>query len=275
LLAGAVAVGTFFLADARRCLMNSLVEADHDDSLGIQHVLAWLEDFWVLGILLLLFVFPIVALVVLGMAMLALVMLRRLAEWREEREKIACPGCGTKIYPCARSCPECRQPNPVPCAVGFLGASQPGMPADPATQAFRLAEKMRCPECANRLPRAAAGHVCSACGHRALMDPETVAAYDRFVRARLPKTLWTVFLLGLIPLFGAVAGVLWYRTQIVSPYRRHVRGLRNLLLRLLLKIAWFLLLAIQWIPLVGWLSLPAMAWMSHTAYRKAFLRGRH
>ena len=275
LLAGAAAVGTFMLADARRCLMNSLVEADHDDSLGIQHVLAWLEDFWVLGILLLLFVFPIVALVVLGMAMLALVVLRRLAEWREEREKIACSGCGARIYPCARSCPECRQPNPVSCAVGFLGASQPGKPADPATQAFRLAEKMRCPECATRLPRASAGHVCPACGFRVFADADSVDAYDRFVRARLPRTLVTVTLLGLIPLLGAVAGVIWYRIQIVSPYRRHVRGLHNLLLRLLLKIAWFLLLAIQWIPLVGWLSLPAMAWMSHTAYRRAFLRGRH
>lgn len=275
LLAGAVALGTFMVADARRCLLNFLVEADHDDSLGLQHALAWLEDFWVLGILLLLFVFPLVALLLLGVAMVALESLRRLAKWREEREKIACPGCQTLIYPCARSCPECQQPNPAPCAVGFLGGSLVGVSADPATQAFRLLEKMRCPECAGRLPKVSAGHVCPACGFRVFADAAAVADYDRFVRARLPKTLLVVFLLGLVPLFGAVLGVLWYRTQVVSPYRRHVPGLRRWWLRILLKIAWFLLLAIQWIPLVGWLSLPAMAWMSHAAYRRAFLQGRH
>ncbi len=260
----------FWLATIRKGVLDVLVEADGDDSLGLQRLLGWCEDGWVFFAVLMLFVLPLVTLVLLAVAAGALVLLRKILAWREAGEKGACTQCGAMIYPCARSCPACRHPNPSPCRIGFLGTSLRGTTSDPAIHEFRLREKKRCPQCATRLRDRQVAQNCPACGTRVFADGAAMAAYDAYIRRRYHKTMVVTSLLGLVPVLGLVAGVIWYRTQLVAPYRRYVPRLRCFGMRLLLDCLKVLLLAIQWIPVVGWFSLPLMASISHAFHRRAF-----
>jgi putative Mn2+ efflux pump MntP len=271
LLAVAAGGTVFFLTSVRQELLEVLVEADADDSLGLQHLLMWCENVWVCLALILLFVVPIIMLVLLVIVVGFMLLIRKLHEWHEEKEKLACGKCSAKIYPCAKSCPECKQPHESPCSIGLLGTSKPGTTADLETHAFRLLEKKRCPECATRLHERHVSQTCPACGTRVFDDNAKMIAYDDYIQRRFKKTMVIVTVLGLIPVIGLVIGVIWYRIQLVAPYRRYLPRFRCFWMRMLLKFIKLLLLIVQWIPVLGWFSLPLMAWISQAFYRRTFL----
>lgn len=272
LLATLAGCTVYFLASVRQELLEVLVDADPDDSLSLQRLLGWCEDGWVLFSLLLLFLFPILMLVLLGLAMAAVFALRKACEWREEQGMVECGACQAKMYPCARSCPQCKQPNPSPCDVSALGTSKPKSPAAKETHFFRLLEKKRCPECATRLHERQVQQACPACGFRIFDTEGEMQEYDNYIRQRFKKTMLAISLLGLVPVLGFVAGLLCYRIQLVAPYRRFLPRFQCFWMRLLLKTARFFLMFLQWIPVVGWGILPLMAWLSHRSYRQSFLR---
>ncbi len=261
--------GVWFLTQARTALFGLLSEADEDDDIGIQKLISWAEDIGVIGGLVLLVLFPLAMLVLIGIVSGTLVLVRRRAETREQKSKQPCGACGQPMYPSALACPSCAAKNPSPRAIGFLGQSLDTPAPGPDAQAYRLVEKKRCPVCAERLTDRTAPQDCPACGHRVLADQAFVDGYVANVASRVPGVLSICAVLSSIPVIGLIPGVIIYRVQLVSPFRRYMPFARRMFLKGVVAILLFILIAFQWVPVAGAAVVPLMAIINYTAYRGA------
>jgi hypothetical protein len=261
---------TYLLASVRAAVWEPLLLADSDDEAGIQRWLSWVEDAWAgLGILALV-VFPIIMLVLIGMVMGVMVLLRQRAKRVEEQSKIACPSCSATLYKSALFCPTCRATNPSPTQVNWLGASTGEPVSDIAKHPYRLAERKRCPNCASWLSGRKPDQHCDACDDPLFNEPDFLQNYHRYVAGKLPRVLGVSWLWSLIPVIGAVPGVIYYRLAVVAPFRRYLPRSRQFGTKWGLRGIAFVLLAFQWVPIVGSLSIPLMALLSFTVYRNVF-----
>ena len=264
------AIAVFFSSGARNSMMLVLAEADEEDDLGLQQLISWGEDLWVIGGLILLLFFPIFMLCVIGISIGVLMAMQKWSEVREERKRVPCANCGTQIYPCAMACPSCSTPVTQPVKIGFLGGSKKKPCPSIQDQPYRLVEKRRCPVCATRFPNRAMKQTCEACSHELMSESGFQEAYMGYVDRRLPGVLIVSTLLSLIPVIGLVPGVLVYRMQLVAPYRRYIPLGRRLVTKWLMRFLFFFLIMFQWVPILGGLTVPVMALLSHSAYRGAF-----
>ena len=90
------------------------------------------------------------------------------------------------------------------------------------------------------------------------------------VSRRVPVVCGVGLLLSLVPAFGLVAGIIYYRVTLVSPYRRYIPRGRSLFTRIAIRLFYLLLIAVQWVPVAGGLVVPIMAAVSHRTYRSAY-----
>ena len=265
-----MAVGVAWMAHSRHVLYDFLRDADPADDTGVQRIMSWIEDVWTtLGPFVLL-LFPIVMLVLLAIAAALLVATRVWLQRREDKQQAPCPNCGRDMYQSALQCPHCSAANPSPHAIGFLGTAQKHSAPPPEQHALHLVEKGRCPACATRLQGRTAQPICPACGRAPFADPAFVTDYQRRLRNRVPEVLGIGFICSLFPVVGLIPGVLYYRFQLVGPFRRYLPRGRNILVRWGLRILVVLLIALQWIPVAGGFVVPALALLSYTVYRNAF-----
>ena len=262
---------TVFLNTVRQKFLAIFLEADEDDSLGVQGMFAWLEDLWVVGGLIFLVLFPFVMLLLIAATFGALALLRRAAERREEQSKTACGKCNQLMYPSAVRCGNCKHPSPTSKSVGFFGQST-DRPADLAFHRFQLVAKKRCPSCATRFQDRTPMQVCGHCGEKLLLDEQFQRQYVAFISKRLPSVLAISFLCSLIPVVGLIPGVVLYRFQLVAPFRQYTPRGQAMLLRWALRIGNFILICFQWIPLAGSVVVPAMALASFLSYRGMYRR---
>ncbi|MCY2964122.1 MAG: hypothetical protein NT069_10900 [Planctomycetota bacterium] len=267
LLAVGNASGVFVLGTIRKQTLELLSDFDPDNTLGLQRWLSWIEDFTVVGAVLLLLVFPLLMIVLSTVGILLLSVLRRILQRREESLRIECAGCRARILPGAVACHECHRKVDVPCSVGFFGQFTPAVPANPQTHALRLLENRRCPVCASRLPR---GQVCRSCNHAVFSNAEVASKYTDFIDRRRFVVLPVCIALSLVPIIGVLPGIIYYRLMLVAPYQRHLSRSSQLGTRWLVRGVNFLLLSIQWIPVLGGFSLPLMATTSHLLFRSSF-----
>ena len=112
---------------------------------------------------------------------------------------------------------------------------------------------------------------CAACGDTSRATPAFAAAYAAHVSRRLPQVLAVTFLLGLVPVVGLLAGVVYYRAVLVLPFAEYLPPGRRFLLRWGVRLLFLLLAVCQVIPLLGGFVVPAMAAISFEAYRRAYL----
>lgn len=248
-------------------------DADPDDDLGIRQLLSWFEDLWGgLGIIILFF-YPVLMLGLVILTFGLLFALRKYAEYREEKKRIPAPDDpNATIYPSALVTPQTGVENPEPVQVGFFGGSRPDRPVtDRAHHAFRLVTKGRCRRCATRLPRRSTEEPCEACGDIPFGDRAYREDYVARIGARLPKTLGIAALFSLVPIFGLIPGVIYYKVSLIAPFSRYLPVMRGFLLKWLLRILFFVLIAVQAIPVAGVFVLPLMAFLSFAVYRTAFL----
>jgi hypothetical protein len=262
--------GVYFMSTVRNGMLQILRTSDEDDDIGIQNLISWAEDMWVILGLLLLIVFPVVMLILIGAVSGVLILIRKAAERREEKSKVACGNCGHMIYPCAVACPKCATAVTAPQAVGFFGQSNKQPATDTADHPYRLVEKKRCPVCATRFEQRSARQKCAACGHELMSEKQFAEAYLARVAGRVPTVCLVGGLLSLIPIVGLIPGVIYYRTMLVAPFRHYIPLGRRFLLKWLIRIVIFLLIAIQWIPIVGGIVVPLMALVNYAGYRTAF-----
>ena len=272
LAALAVGAGVYMTSTRRRDLMALFMEADEDDEVGIQKLFSWGEDLWVFFGPWFLLVFPLVTVFLIGIVLALLYRARKRAEAREEQTRVPCAHCGVPIFRSALACPSCGTETEAPRAVGYLGQAKKNQAADPATHPYRLVEKKRCPVCATRLKKRKARQACTACGHPLMDDPAFAKEYKARIGRRVPRVLAVSFLLSLVPIIGLIPAVVYYRLELVAPFRRYVPRRRSLLLRLGTRAFYFVLIAVQWVPLVGGFVAPIMGFTSYQIYRSSYER---
>lgn len=263
-----VALGTYRVATVRKTVATEVF--DHLDGTGLDHLINWLEDAWVVFGTWLLVLFPILMLILLGIGIGVLFLIRKRLEVLEEQRKVPCTGCGVPIYPCAIACPTCRHGVAQPVAVGFLGASEPYPTDDLANHPYRLVSKRRCLVCAaRRLPRRPF-EPCPACGNTAMSDPQFTQAYMEYVGRRLPVVLGVSFLMSLVPIVGLIVGVIYYRMELVLPFSQYLPLGKRFLLRWGIRLLFIVLILFQIVPVIGGFVVPLMAYISFTAYRNSY-----
>ncbi len=265
-----VAGGVWWLALLRASVLRLFVDADADDDAGVQGLMSWAEDLWAGIGPWLLILYPVVMLAVLGLVTGGLWLARKRAETREEQSRVPCRQCGELTYVCAVACGQCGAGVEQPCGVSWLGRSLSEPVADVADHPYRLTEKGRCPRCASRLAERDPRRGCTTCGHPVFTDPAFRDAYVARISARLPRVMGIAFLFSLVPVLGLIPGVIYYRMQLVGPYRRHLPRGRTFVLRLLIRVIFVLLILGQLIPGLGGFALPIMAVLSHQTYRASF-----
>ena len=269
-VAGCMAGIVFFFNTLRSGFMDILAMSDPDDDMGIRTLISWFEDLWASFGIVLLLVYPLVILIVLGVVLTLLYLARKFALRKEERSRIPCASCGEMIYACATSCPKCHTDNSHPKDVGFFSQTidreaQPGKDHE-----FRLISKRRCPKCATRVEERKVPQTCPVCKNTVLGDPADQQAYIAKVRNRLPKVLGITFVLSLLPVIGIIPGIIYYRIQLVAPFRAYIPAGRGLALRWMIKLIFIILIALQLVPGLGGFMVPIMALISYGVYSGSF-----
>lgn len=267
----AVASGTQILTTLRNSTIAILMDADPDDDGGLRGLLSWFEDLWGGLGLLLIFLFPFLILGLAGGLIGLIWIIRKQAEQREEKSRIPCPSCQSPMYQSALQCPGCGASNAQPTTIGFFGTTRIGVPAGPpAGHALLLARKRRCPRCATRLTGKDTDQNCSACGHAPFATQVFRDQYTSSVTSRLPKVLAITALFSLVPIFGAIPGIIYYRFALVAPLRAYLPRGQGFFLRWFLRFLFLFIVTLQVIPGLGALMIPLMAFISYTVYRGAF-----
>jgi len=267
LVIGAVA---FWAAGLNRRSKEALYQSDEEDDLGVQKLIYYAEDVWALFGPLVLLLYPVLILILTGIVLALLYWFKRRVVAKEEKSKIACANCSELIYSTALACQNCNQSNQHPSAIGFFGQTKVKPVKSGDEHAYKLVEKKRCPVCANRFQEHHVYQSCSACGHELMQDDRFATKYVRRIDRRVPKVLVISFLLSLIPIIGLIPAIIYYRIQLVAPFRLYIPRMRNIGLRWGLRIFHFVLIAFQWVPAFGGFVAPIMAFTSYRMYRGSF-----
>ena len=266
-----IGAATWAMANLRRSLVELVTDVDDGDDLGLLSLLAWSESTATLIGVLFLIVFPILALVLAALTVAGIWLVRRRAEAREERAKVACARCATPIFPHAVRCHACGLELAEPRAVGVFGQPKERPCADRARQPLELSARKRCPVCATRLRQRAVSQACPTCRTVTFGSPAELERYLELLRGRLPKTLLVTLALGAVPVLGVVPGVIYYRLNLVAGLRGYIPPLRGCATRWMVSLI-HLALVVQPIPVVGALVLPILCWSTYAIYQRS-LRG--
>ena len=265
-----VAGAAFGASRLRIALLEALRTADEDDDLGIQNLISWIEDIWAAFGIVLLLLFPILMLVINGVALGILYLAQKYATYREEKSKVECTHCGESVYRSALACPHCGEKRENPNKVGMLGQSKKKVENDLEEHPYRLAAKKRCPVCATRFKQRAVKQRCEACGHELMAEKDFARYYLHRIRLRVPGVCGIAFLFSLIPIIGLVPGIIYYRMRLVSPFRQYIPLRHSFLLKWLTRLLFFVLIGLQWIPGVGGFVVPVMALISYSVFSAQF-----
>ncbi len=242
-------------------------EGDHDP-LGLGRVGRMIEEVWsVLGPWALL-LFPILTLFLIAGAAAVMARVARIGRERDLASRVECSHCTMPIYASAPACPFCHREIDRPKRVGWLGGSTGRVATDRDAQTLELFAVGRCPSCAEHLGRR---HPCELCGATPLHEPAFLSRYLTFLDLRVIPTALLCLVIGLIPVVGAVGGVLLCRLRVVGPLAQYLPMGRGLATRWTVRLASIGLIAFQWVPVLGALSLPTVVLINHAAYRRAFV----
>jgi len=269
-VAAGMAGAVWTLSTLRSSFMEILAMADPDDDLGIRNLISWFEDLWSSFGVFLLILYPLFMVALLGLVIGLIALARKRAEKKEEQSKIPCPSCGESIYACALACPKCGHAQEHPRDVGFLGQTIDRPAQEGTAHGLRLLSKRRCSKCATRVKERKAPLPCPACDHVLFGESAERDAYLTRVRNRLPKVLIVCFLLSLIPVLGLIPGVIYYRVQLVAPFRAYIPASRGFLLRWALRLLFLFLISLQLVPGFGGFMVPVMALISYGFYAGYF-----
>ncbi len=268
-----IGAATWALAGLRRKVVELVIEADEGDDIGLQSLLAWVENSWAVLGLLFLVVFPAAALFLSLLTTLGIYLVRRRAEANAERAKVPCAGCARPIRPHATRCHVCQTEVAAPRAVGVFGQPKERATDDRARHAFDLVARKRCPQCAGRLSKQAVRQACPDCKKLTFASQAEFERYLEVLAARLPRTLLVSLGLGAIPLLGVIPGVIFYRLNLVAGLRGYVPPLRGCTTKWVVRAIHVVVIVLQPIPLLGALVLPFMCWSTYAIYRRS-LSGR-
>ncbi|MBP1468641.1 zinc ribbon domain-containing protein [Candidatus Chloroploca sp. M-50] len=265
--AGITSVGTWLIASLRQTVMDTLIDFDEDDSLGLLRLLSFAEGGWTITMALVVIFLPLIALAITALTLLGLFLIRRWFERRAERTKVPCAHCQTPIFPTALFCPQCHQANEHPLQVGIFGQARHTPALDRTAHRLQLIGRKRCPVCAAHLPAKSIRQRCPSCHTVTFNDLSEANVFLRSLDQKLPLTLIICGVLGFVPLLGLVPGIIYYRMSLIASLRAYIPTSIGCFTRWGLRFAAMFLIMLQ--PFfLGWLTLPAMALMNYFVYRR-------
>ncbi len=263
------AAATYFGAQIRGGVMGVLNEADPDDTVKIRGFLSWIEDFLVVFGVRYLLAAPLLAFVVILAFFGGLYLIRKYHEGKFEEAKVPCSNCGERIHSFATGCHHCGTKVDHPNILGFLGGIKDEKAESIRDQELRLMRLKRSPLSGERFEGKGVVLTCEADGTKAFSDSELTKAYIGSVNEKLPKVLLVSALLGIVPVLGLIAGVIYYRLRLVAPFRRYLTFGQSFLTKWLLRLC-LLVLALLQVLAGGIIAVPLMALLNFLFYRSAF-----
>jgi len=262
---------TFVGATVRGDVFGVLTEADPDDTVKIRGFVSWIEDFIVVFGIRYLFYAPLAAFLVILAFFGALHLLRKYHESKLEDAKVPCGKCGEKIHSFATGCHHCGALVENPNIIGFLGGIKPETEPSIQAQKLRLMRLKRSPLSGERFEGKGVELKCEVDGTTAFSDATLTQAYIKSVSEKLPKVLLISALLGIVPVLGLIAGVIYYRLRLVAPFRRYLTFGQSFLTKWLLRIILLALVILQ-VSFGGIVAVPLMALLNFLFYRSAFTK---
>lgn len=263
---------TYVLTMTRNGVVGILSEADEDDSLGMRKFISWCEELWATFGVWILLAIPGAILLLNGIVFGILYVIRKRHEGKIEEARVECPNCRARIHCFSTACLSCDTPNENPIALGSLGGMLETRESDLIAQKVRLIELKRSPKSGEKVKGRGADIVCKEDGVLVFADKEVNQRYFETVDGRLPKVLLVSAVLGFVPILGLIAGVVYYRLQLVAPYRRYLPWSKGFLTKWLVRLVLLVLAALQIVGL-GIFAVPLMALINHWMYRGAFRSG--
>lgn len=260
---------TYFGATVRGGVLGVLTDADPDDTVKIRGFISWVEDFIaVVGVWYLLYA-PAVALIVILAFFGSLYLVRKYHEGKLEDLKVPCENCGERIHSFATACHHCGTSREQPNVIGFLGGVKEEKAASVEDQKLRLMRLKRSPLSGERFEGKGVELKCEEDGTTAFADKALTQTYIGSVTAKLPKVLLICAILGIVPVLGLIAGVIYYRLRLVAPFRRYLTFGQSFVTKWLLRII-LLALAILQVSFGGIVAVPLMALLNFLFYKSAF-----
>jgi Zn finger protein HypA/HybF involved in hydrogenase expression len=259
------------LSRLRAASMRLLRDLDPGDDVGIQGLLAWAEDGWVIFGLSFAAFFPLAAVALFVLSLGALVAAERAIAWLEERGRVPCGSCAHPLHAAALHCPACGVERPEHARIGWLAHPVGRHAEDDDSHGLELVRRGRCPHCAERLPARTRSQVCGAC-HTVTFDGDAeLQRYVAHLDRQLPIALVVCFAFGLVPLLGIVPGVLFGQLWLVSGALRYAPPLPSVGARWVGRLATILLVMLQPVPVFGALTLPLICAARYLLARRALL----
>jgi len=269
-LSAAIAGAVFYITSLRSGVMSILHHADPHDDMHLQRLVSWFEDLWSMFGLVLIVLFPIFMLAVVLAITGFLYGMQRYLEYREDKSKLPCTGCGKPLYSMALACPSCRKETAQPFAVGFLGMPSNSPAPNRQLHSLDLIAKKRCPVCATRFPDRASRQICSGCGHNLMETSTERDAYLAHIDQRLTKTLGVCMALSLVPIVGIIPGIIYYRIKMVAPFRQYITFGTGFLVKWGVRLLNLVLILLQPVPVLGAFLVPMMAFTNYRVYRSVY-----
>jgi hypothetical protein len=196
--------------------------------------------------------------------------IRKRLEHREKMSRVPCDQCGTSIYPSAVACFNCQAATKSQKQIGFLGTALDDLVTNVRVHSYKLVEKKRCPICAERLQQATPVQECQSCGHRLMSNQRYLDGYFDYVEKKVPKVGAIVFGIGMVPLLGSVVAFVYYRVEIVAPFRRYIPRGKRLLMKWSMRLFRYIVIVFQIIPFVGGVLILILAVTEYFSYRHIY-----
>lgn len=260
---------TVLMARTRGQVLASLADMDGEDDLGVQKLGVWLEDFFVVGGVLIAVLLPLLALAMFFGALGLLVVARFVVAWLDDRVLVPCLNCGQAVHPTAPSCGGCAASMESPVKVGVFGQAKASLAKDLDAHERELVLRGRCGVCAERLGKRSTDQSCELCGTPAFADPAAFDAWLRQLDRKLPLTLGVAALFSLVPLVGILPGIIYLRLNLIAPLRRYTPRTVGCATRWIARAVTVLLILLQPIPGLGAVTLPLIAMVNYRLYRGA------
>lgn len=188
--------------------------------------------------------------------------------WAWERTaEVKCARCAADIHACALICPACHMGREEAKRASWTGRPKRQRVQSADHQRMQLAVVGRCSFCASPdRPRSLLAP-CARC--KSAFSAEEAKQFLRAVDRRLPVTLAICAACSAVPVFGLVAGLVFYGLSRPGSIRRYVPWQSRFVARLFVSVATVALALIQPVPLLGILSVPLVCALNYAVDRSA------
>ena len=269
-VSAAISTPIFFLTRLRKNFLNYLRDLDEDNDLGLISLANWMENGWVFFGVVFLIVLPLLTFVIILMVLGVIFLIEQYFKKKELQSKIECVRCKELILPSATNCFSCDTPNKRIKNVGFLGFPLDSEVTDLKIHKYRLLAVKRCPYCAIRKRDRTIDSKCETCNKLPTNLDIEVKRYNETIEGRLKEVLITSFILGLFPIIGTIATIIYSKFKLAKPYSQYTRFGKRFFIRFVTRIGIIILFIIQPFPVIGYIACPAIALMYYHAWKSGF-----